>query len=182
MRRAVAVAPRTYLRKPTEADGEEFVAGVLDSAAHLEPYVYGPADTGAFRSWLARGNRPDTEQFLICRRDDDRIAGFANLNVIVRGALDSTAIGWGLFRDHRGIGLATEGCEMALSVAFTQIGLHRVEANIQPPNQRSRRLAMRLGMRLEGFSPDYLRVGDEWRDHERWALVVDRWRARSRQG
>jgi len=72
-----------------------------------------------------------------------------------------------------GRGLMTEAVRQTLAHAFTEIGLHRVEANIQPENLRSIALVRRLGFRLEGFSPRYLRIGGQWRDHERWALLCD---------
>ena len=37
------------------------------------------------------------------------------------------------------------------------------------------------GFQLEGFSPRYLKVGGRWRDHNRWALLVEDWKARRRQ-
>lgn len=180
MRRAVATRPATYLRRPESGDGDEFVERAVASRDHLLPWVHTAEDASAYRSWIARGRRADIEQFLVCRREDDAIAGFVNLNNIVLGALCSASMGWAAFVPHAGRGHLTEGVEMVLEVAFTQLRLHRVEANVQPGNARSRTLAVRCGFALEGFSPRFLRIGGEWRDHERWAVVADDWRAQRR--
>ena len=57
--------------------------------------------------------------------------------------------------------------------AFGELKLHRLEANIQPQNQRSIELAKRSGFRREGYSPRYLKIGGRWRDHERWAILAE---------
>jgi len=59
---------------------------------------------------------------------------------------------------------------------FGNLSLHRVEANIQPGNEKSIELVRSLGFRLEGLSPRYLKVAGRWRDHERWALLVEDWK------
>jgi [ribosomal protein S5]-alanine N-acetyltransferase len=48
-----------------------------------------------------------------------------------------------------------------------------VEANIQPGNAPSIALVQQLGFQKEGYSPRYLMVDGDWRDHERWALRVE---------
>ncbi|MDE0802906.1 MAG: GNAT family protein [Acidimicrobiales bacterium] len=178
MRRAVAARGGSYLRKPDERDGREFVDAVLRHRRHLEPYVYAAESISAYRSWTARGDRVDAEQFLVCRRDDDTIAGFVNLNNMTGGALQSAALGWASFAGDRPRGHLTDGVKMVIEVAFTQLRLHRLEANVQPANERSRQLAIRCGFRQEGFSPRYLQIDGEWRDHERWALLQEDWRER----
>lgn len=38
-------------------------------------------------------------------------------------------------------------------------------------------LVQRLHFQKEGFSPRYLKIHGEWRDHERWALLQEDWQA-----
>jgi ribosomal-protein-alanine N-acetyltransferase len=68
------------------------------------------------------------------------------------------------------------GLSAVLDRVFSEMRLHRVEANIQPANAPSIKLVQRLGFQREGFSPAYLLVGGEWRDPECWALLRDEWR------
>lgn len=71
------------------------------------------------------------------------------------------------------MGFMTEALSSVANYAFGELGLHRLEANIQPENAASIALVRRLGFQKEGYSPRYLRMDGEWRDHERWALLSD---------
>jgi [ribosomal protein S5]-alanine N-acetyltransferase len=68
--------------------------------------------------------------------------------------------------------------QLVLRHAFVELRLHRLEANIQPGNTASIALARRCGFEREGFSARYLKIGGRWRDHERWAIRAEQWRAR----
>ncbi|MEK7387244.1 MAG: GNAT family N-acetyltransferase, partial [candidate division NC10 bacterium] len=59
-------------------------------------------------------------------------------------------VGWALARQYWGRGYAFEGARAALNHAFTALAQDRVISLIHPANERSIRLAERLGERAEG--------------------------------
>jgi ribosomal-protein-alanine N-acetyltransferase len=128
------------------------------------------------RRWI-EATGPRRHRLLVCRRADGAIVGVVNVSEIVRAAFQSAYLGYYAFRPHAGQGLMAEGLGLVLRHAFRRLGLHRLEANVQPGNRPSRALVRRLGFRKEGFSPRYLKVGGRWRDHERWAIVREDWTA-----
>ena len=69
-----------------------------------------------------------------------------------------------------------EGLQLVIERAFRELGLHRLEANIQPGNRRSIALVEGLDFRREGTARGFLKIGNRWRDHERWALLKEEWR------
>ena len=96
---------------------------------------------------------------------------------IVRGAFQSAYLGYYAHGRHAGNGYMREALEQLLDHAFGPLALHRIEVNIQPGNAASIALARGAGFRLEGFSPRYLLIGGQWRDHERYAITADEWAA-----
>jgi [ribosomal protein S5]-alanine N-acetyltransferase len=169
---------RVYLRTPSRADAEEFIALMRASRAFHRPWATAPADEERFAAYLADARRPDFEAMLACRRADHAIIGFFNLSQIARGLLQSAYLGYAVGKPFAGQGYMRDGIELVLRHAFATLRLHRVEANIQPGNHASIALARGAGFRREGFSPRYLKIGGRWRDHERWAILSDEWRAR----
>jgi ribosomal-protein-alanine N-acetyltransferase len=105
----------------------------------------------------------------------NELAGAININEIVRGNFRSGYLGYYVFVPHNRRGYMTTGLRTVVSRAFRQLRLHRLEANIQPDNEASRRLVKCLGFKLEGFSPRYLKIAGKWRDHERWAVTAEDW-------
>ncbi len=162
---------------PTPADADDFIAAARASRSGLLPWV-DPADTAErFAAYLARAAREDHECFLIRHQACSELVGFVNINSILRGAFQSAYLGYGGFASHAGRGLMTAGVAAVIDFTFTDLGLHRLEANIQPGNGRSIALVRRLGLQREGYSPQYLLVDGQWRDHERWAVRVEDWHA-----
>jgi ribosomal-protein-alanine N-acetyltransferase len=115
--------------------------------------------------------------FLITTGEEE-LAGVVNVSEIVRGAFCSAYLGYYAFVPNDGCGYMRVGLTKVINLSFRKYRLHRLEANIQPGNARSIELVRALGFRREGYSPKYLKVGGRWRDHERWAVTAELWRAR----
>jgi ribosomal-protein-alanine N-acetyltransferase len=172
---------QVILRPPTAADEDRFLAAMRASRRAHRPWLYPPLDSEAYRAYLARLDGERKFGYLACRREDDEIVGWLNVSEIVRGSLQGAFVGYGGIAAHTGQGYMTEALRLVVREAFGTLGLHRLEANIQPGNLASIALARRCGFEREGFSPRYLKVGGRWRDHERWAIRADSVRLATRR-
>ena len=61
-------------------------------------------------------------------------------------AVGDVEIGWGLFENVRGKGYATEASAAVMQWAVQQPGVRSISATIPDDNDRSQRLAKRLGL------------------------------------
>jgi ribosomal-protein-alanine N-acetyltransferase len=171
--RAIVRGERVFLRSPAPTDEEKFLDAVRASRDLHVPWTFLPDTAKGFRAMLERGADPSDELLLICLVGDGSLVGVAHLSQIFLGDFRSAYLGYSAFVPHEGKGFMTEALTLALRHAFGTIRLHRVEANVQPENARSIALVERLGFRREGFSPKYLRIGGEWRDHIRYAILAE---------
>jgi ribosomal-protein-alanine N-acetyltransferase len=169
-----------YLRPPRKADAAEFLAAARASRSLHGPWTRPPATKARYDAFVARfapRGEPTTHAgYLVYRREDDALIGVFNFSEIVRGAFQSSYLGYFGFAPHSGQGYMTEGMALVLDVAFRTLKLHRVEVNIQPANARSLRLARRIGFTREGFSRRYVKIAGRWRDHVRFAMLAEDWR------
>ncbi len=172
---------RVEIRSPAPADRDQFLAAMRASRQLHRPWLP-PATPDTFNRLLRRVSDERHEPLLVCRREDGAIVGYFNIGEIVRGNVQSAFVGYGAVAAHTGRGYMTEGLQLLLAHAFTELRLHRLEANIQPDNRASIALVQRAGFVREGFSERYLKIGGRWRDHERWAIRAEQWQAHRRRG
>ena len=169
---------RTFLRRPCSDDEAEFIQLARASRRLHRSFARPPDNPTAFRAWLARADQLTVQIHLLCRHEDDGIAGVLNLTEIARGPLQSANLGYYVFAPHAGQGYMREGVELVLARAFVALGLHRVEANVQPGNTASLRLVLSSGFHCEGYAPRLVYIDGRWRDHVRFAIDLESWRRR----
>ncbi|HEX3005245.1 MAG TPA: GNAT family N-acetyltransferase [Angustibacter sp.] len=178
------------------------------SGVHVRPVAH--EDVGPYRAAfaasqerIARWNPVDprrieadlteqspTRRTFVVLADDPQgshgLVGRVNVSNIVRGTFHSASIGYDAYDPYAGRGLFREGLRLVVDVCLRAerdggLGLHRVEANVQPGNVRSALVLRSLGFRHEGKTPRMLRLagpdGLTWRDHERYAVTAEEWPA-----
>ena len=164
---------RVRLSSLCHDDAGALVAFHVQNRAFHAPWVSPFTDMDAFEPWFAQRVTGNHVTWLAREVSTDAIAGVFNLGHIVMGPLCSAYLGYYGAARLAGKGYMTEALGLVVRAAFDDLGLHRIEANIQPGNAASIALARRAGFRKEGFSPRYLKIGGQWRDHERWAILAD---------
>jgi [ribosomal protein S5]-alanine N-acetyltransferase len=114
----------------------------------------------------------------------DELAGQLTVGSIVRGSNCSALIGYWIDQKFAGRGIVPTALAMAVDHSFHAVGLHRLEAGIQPGNHASRRVMEKLGFHEEGLRRGLVHVNGAWQDHLCYALtaedvpdgLVTRWR------
>jgi aminoglycoside 6'-N-acetyltransferase len=92
---------------------------------------------------------------------------------------DLTAeLGWVLGREYHGKGYAYAAASAMLDLAFRGMGLHRVFAELDPRNEASVALCLRLGMRHEAHFVEHMMFKGEWADTGIYGILDREWLAR----
>ena len=166
-------AGRVRLRAPRqpEADGGadlDALWAVFSDAETLRYWSHEPfemrAQAAAYLADIGRGCAERTRfQWAVVDRATDALLGTVTLDAWDRRHRRAE-IGFLLGRAHWGRGLAAEAVRAVLAFAFTEMGLHRVEADVDPENGASLRLLARLGFREEGRLAERWFTFGAWRD------------------
>jgi ribosomal-protein-alanine N-acetyltransferase len=164
------------LQAPGLVHERAFIDGVRNSRTLHKGKVSPPGNPKEFRAYLDSLDGQTRIGFLVTLSASDEIVGVINVSEIVRGPFQSAYLGYYAFLPHAERGLMRRGMQKVLHHCFSNLRLHRLEANIQPENHRSIALVKALGFSKEGYSPRYLKVCGRWRDHERWAIRAEQWR------
>jgi len=174
-RKVISRGDLVHLYAPTKDAADDFLALTTTSKSFHNPWVYPATDARRCKAYLERLERGNSVGYFIARNEDNALVGVINVNDIVMGGFRSGYLGYYGAAPYSRRGYMSAGLALVLDQAFTTLDLHRIEANVQPQNEASLALIRRLGFRKEGFSPAYLKIGGEWRDHERWAILSEEW-------
>jgi ribosomal-protein-alanine N-acetyltransferase len=165
--KAVRIQPLTY------SDLSDLHTAAINSRGLHEPWFSAPQTIESWHDFIRRRLGPQDLGFVVRRTSDAALVGFFDITNIVRGVFQSGYLSYFAVSGYEGQGFMSSGLKQLVGHAFTELGLHRLEANIRPENAKSISLVKRTGFSREGYSPRYLKLGGVWRDHERWAILAE---------
>lgn len=138
---------------------------------------YHPANTGGF-AHLRRFLRQETRArrlLPLMVSWQGQLVGQLSVSGIVYGSLCSGSLGYWISQRHAGRGIIPVAAALTIDHCFSRLGLHRIEINIRPENERSLRVPAKLGLREEGLRERLLHIDGQWRDHRSFAITLDEW-------
>lgn len=168
---------RVTIRPPLFSDTESYAEAVRRSAEHIGRW--NPVEPDGLPDLLRRQG-DGLRTFLVVDVATGGLVGKCNVANIVYGRFRNATLGYDSYLPFTGTGRMSEGMRLIVDRCFAPessggVGLHRLEINVQPENERSVAMAKRLGFRHEGYSPRMLYLQGAWRDHERFALTAEEW-------
>lgn len=183
-----ATGERVWVAPVNRADLAPYQRALASSWDRIAPWnPVDPKDLEAHLRFQSTGHRT----FVIHAMDPEPnaghdLVGVVNVTGVVRGRAVSGTMGYNSYSPYAGAGLFAEGLRLVVDLVFAPelrgMGLHRLEASVQPGNVRSAGLLRSLGFRRRAAWPHYLWLGDEhgehtWRDHHVYGLVAEEWPA-----
>lgn len=172
------LTPRLLLRPLRPEDAED----VFEYRALREVYQYqnfhpqNVAETLAF----IQGNAEEPDipgtwfQLGIRTRDKDRLVGDLGICFMMDPA--QIEIGFSLRPDEQKKGYGLEAARAVVHTLFTRMNKHRIMASVDPRNEASIALLLKLGMRKEAHFKKSYRLEDGWGDDCIYAILREEWK------
>jgi [ribosomal protein S5]-alanine N-acetyltransferase len=179
---SVIVGQKVVLRAPAHAHFSEWQALRKESRPFLEPWEPTWDDRDFSRSsYRDRVNQyrnmSDQDQayaFFIFDEDNGKLCGAVTISNIRRSIAQMGTLGYWIGERFARRGLMTDALTVLIPYAFSELGLHRLEAACLPRNQASIGLLEKCGFTREGYAPSYLKIAGRWEDHLLFGKVNER--------
>jgi ribosomal-protein-alanine N-acetyltransferase len=117
---------------------------------------------------------------------DGEFVGQVTVGGITRHGTPGAYVGYWIARPHAGRGIIPTALALVVDHCFGAVGLERIEANVRPENDASRRVVEKLGFTEWGVRRRFLYIDGAWRDHVCFVVTREdvpegmaaRWRVR----
>ncbi len=170
---------RVVLRWPQESDAAELLE-IFGDPEVTRFWSHGPFnEMDEARALIREIHRFFAErvlfQWVVANRQSGNVIGTCTLHRWC-GRHRRAEVGFALRKSLWGGGWMREAVSVMIDFAFDHLNFHRLEADVDPRNQRSLALLERLGFRREGLLVERFHVGDEIQDSVILGLLARDWR------
>lgn len=170
---------RVHLRHPISQDYAAWAELRAMSRQHLTPWEPKWSRDELTRSCFRRRLRQFYRElrddhgyaYLIFQEADGALVGGLNISNVRRGVAQAASLGYWIGLPFVGQGLMTDAANAAVRFAFSSLGFNRLEAACLPGNVASARVLEKTGFVKEGRARRYLKINDEWQDHDLYAVL-----------
>ncbi len=144
--------PRLVLR-PMRSDDVDPMLALFGDPRFMAAFDAAPFDEAQTHAWVDR-NLEHQEchgfgLYTIVERTTGEVIGDCGFEVMELEGVTETELGYDLRPDRWGQGLATEAASAAVAHAQAVLGVRRLVSLVREGNDRSARVAERIGMALE---------------------------------
>jgi len=172
--------PRLTIRLVEEEDLPSLlVMNADDAVTRYLPYESWKSAADG-KAWFSRASARfaagKAGQFVVVHRASRRVIGTCLLFRFEESSARAE-LGYVLTREYWGAGYMIEAMKAFLAFAFEQVGMRRLEAEIDPRNVSSVKLLDRLGFVREGLLRQRWAMKGEVRDSGLYGLLREEWRA-----
>lgn len=172
------ISEGVVLRAVQDLDAEALAAAFQANRSHLAPWEpVRPEEfyTVAGQQEVVERRRAElhagTALHMVLARND-AIVGLLTLSSIVRGAFQNAHVGYWISPAFQGAGLMTAALGAAVTIAKTDLGLHRLEAATLVHNTASQRVLEKNGFEAYGTARAYLHIAGQWQDHRMYQRIL----------
>jgi [ribosomal protein S5]-alanine N-acetyltransferase len=104
---------------------------------------------------------------------EGEFVGIVSLMDIVRGLFQNAFLGLTIFNKYWQSGYGKAAARAVIDIAFNDLGLHRLEAGIEPRNIRCIRGTRAFGFRKEGRKKRAVYLRGQWRDLMMYSMTCE---------
>lgn len=169
------VTERLFLRELIESDYEFF--STLETNELCLKYE---SDTIPLKEYIDNKFRNNLEdkyktprnryRFMVVKLSSGELIGRIILWKI-DDSINEWEIGWDVHPDYWGKGYAPEATREVLKFAFTELGVHRVQALCNDANSSSEKVMIKSGMKKEGTIRGVRKLNNSWYGSHIYALL-----------
>ena len=107
------------------------------------------------------------------KAEPERVIGRLSFSNVIRGALLSCHAGYHMDQGELRKGYMKEALSAGCEYMFSELRLHRIQADVMPHNLASIQTVESCGFRRQGLNEQYMCIAGKWQDHLCFAKIND---------